>query len=130
MRGVTSARGFTLLEVLIVLALMAFAAAMVAPRLQRTYDAIAGSGERAEVVRQLERLPMLARESGQALVVPADGTMPSALAFPAGWSVQPADALRVEASGVCHAGAVLVTGRGTRERWELAAPDCGVRDAR
>ena len=123
--------GFTLLELLIVLALIAFMAALVAPRLQRTYDAIAGSGERAELARQLERLPLLARDAGLAIVIPKDdaGALSAMLALPSGWNVRTVDAVRVEASGLCHPARVRVEGRGSAETWVLAAPDCGVADA-
>ena len=126
----TCAGGFTLLELLIVLALIAFMTALVAPRLQGTYDAIASSGERAEVRRQLERLPLLARGSGAPIEIPKDGATELArrLALPEGWSVRPQQPLRVEAIGVCHASRVHVTGRGIAEDWLLSAPDCSVDD--
>ena len=122
--------GFTLLELLIVLALIAFMTAMVAPRLQGTYDAIASSGERAEVMRQLERMPLLARAGGASIDIPKDGATELArrLAFPEGWSVRPLQRLKVDAIGVCHASRVHVTGRGIAEDWVLSAPDCGVED--
>lgn len=126
------AAGFTLLELLIVLALIAMAAAVVAPRLQRTYDAIAGSGERAEVVRQLQRLPLLARDAGAAIEIPVQGgaaRLAGLLALPEGWSVSPLSPLRVEASGVCHAARLRVRGRDVAEIWTLSPPDCGVGDA-
>ena len=128
--GAAPARGFTLLELLIVLALIAFMSAMVAPRLQGTYDAIAASGERAEVMRQLERLPLLARAQGAPIDIPKDDAaqLGKRLALPEGWAVRPQQPLRVEAIGVCHASAVRVTGRGVAEDWTLSAPDCGVDD--
>lgn len=128
--GAAAARGFTLLELLIVLALISFMSAMVAPRLQGTYDAIAASGERAEVMRQLERLPLLARAAGAAIDIPKDGAaeLGKRLALPEGWAVRPLQSLRVEAIGVCHASLVQVTGRGVVEDWTLSAPDCGVDD--
>ena len=45
--------GFTLLEVLVVLVIISMAVAVVAPRLQKTYESVVVSGERADVVRQL-----------------------------------------------------------------------------
>lgn len=125
------ARGFTLLELLIVLALVSMVAAMVAPRLQGTYDAVARSGERAEAVRQLERLPLLARARGAAIDIPAGDAQAVAalLALPQGWTASPVEPLRVEASGVCHATRLRVAGGGTTETWTLAAPDCGIADA-
>lgn len=125
------AGGFTLLELLIVLALVSLVAAMVAPRLQGTYDAVARSGERAEVVRQLERLPLLARARGVAIEIPADDakTLRGLLALPQGWTAVPLDPLKVEASGLCQAARVRVSGGGGVETWTLAAPDCGIADA-
>lgn len=124
------ARGFTLLELLIVLALVSMLAAMVAPRLQRTYDAVVSSGERAEAVRQLERLPLLARDNGRAILVPAGdpAALGSLLSLPPGWEALALEPLRVEASGLCHAARVRVQGEGVVEQWSLAAPDCTVSD--
>jgi prepilin-type N-terminal cleavage/methylation domain-containing protein len=125
------ARGFTLLEILIVLALVSIVAAMVAPRLQRTYDAVARSGNRAEAVRQLERLPLLARDSGRAIVVPADdgAALARLLQLPPGWQAKTLDPLRIEANGLCHGARIRVQGDGAAETWTLSAPDCGIPDA-
>ncbi|HZH44673.1 MAG TPA: prepilin-type N-terminal cleavage/methylation domain-containing protein [Lysobacter sp.] len=127
-----STSGFTLLELLIVLALIAVASAMVAPRLQRTYDAVVGSGERAEVRRQLEQLPLRARRAGQPLFVNAGAhaVLAESLQFPDGWQVSPLDPIRIEASGLCTQARVRVEGRGGAEIWTLVAPDCRVADAR
>lgn len=120
------ARGFTLLELLVVLALVGMMAAMVAPRLQGTYEAIASSGERAEVARQLERLPLVARDRGRSITLAPGGATP--LQMPAGWTVTALDAVLVDASGICHGGRVVVRGRGSVETWTLSPPDCGVAD--
>lgn len=127
----TVAAGFTLLELLIVLALIAIAAAVAAPRLERTYDAVAGSGERAEVRRQLESLPLRVRRDDRPLTVQAEDAtaLAAALSLPAGWRVVPLDVLQIEASGVCAAARVRVDGRGATEVWRLRAPDCVVSDA-
>lgn len=126
-----SAGGFTLLELLIVLALMSMVAAMVAPRLQRTYDAVARSGDRAETLRQLERLPLVARDRGRAIVIPADddAMLAGLLSLPAGWKARTLAPLRVESNGVCHAARIQVRGGGAAETWTLSAPDCGIADA-
>lgn len=123
--------GFSLLELLVVLALIAMLTAMVAPNLQRTYSAIASSGERAEVRRQLERLPRLARAEGVRIVINADdgAALTARLELPEGWAVQPLEALRIESSGVCHPARVQVQGRGTSETLLLSSPACQVREA-
>jgi type II secretory pathway pseudopilin PulG len=118
------------LELLVVLALVGMLSAIVAPRLQSTYEAIAGSGERAEVYRQLERLPLIARATGNAIELPADAIIPTAsIIFPDGWTVRPLEPLRIEASGVCRSTRVQVDGRGTTEEVLLSLPDCRVRSA-
>jgi prepilin-type N-terminal cleavage/methylation domain-containing protein len=125
------ARGFTLLELLIVLALISMVAAMVAPRLQRTYDAVARSGNRAEAVRQVERLPLIARDRGRAIVVPADdpAALATLLSLPEGWQARAVGPIRIEANGLCHAAKIRMQGDGAAEVWELSAPDCSVADA-
>jgi prepilin-type N-terminal cleavage/methylation domain-containing protein len=122
--------GFSLLELLVVLALMGMLSAVVAPRLARTYDAIAGSGERDEVVRQMERLPLLARHDGKAILIGRGDAeaLSSRITLPDGWSVSPLEALRIEASGVCHPARLSVSGRGVVEVRQLTAPACEVRD--
>ncbi len=131
LRAESRQSGFTLLEMLVVLFLMGVLAALVAPRLQRTYEAIASSGERAEVARNLEQLPFLAQEAGGLSFAPGDeagAALLQLLALPEGWSVVPATALRVEANGFCHPATLRVAGAGTVEDWALSAPDCGVVD--
>lgn len=125
-----AARGFTLLELLVVLGLIAMMAALVAPRLHKTYQAIVSSGDRAETARQLERLPLVARDLGRAIEIDADegAELARYLALPEGWSVRALDPVLVEASGLCHATRVRVEGAGSTETWSLAAPDCGVAD--
>lgn len=124
-------RGFSLLELLIVLALLGLMTALVAPRLQRTYEAIASSGERAEVRRQLGRLPRLARIAGEPIVVDEGdaAALATVLALPEGWRVIPLEPLRVEANGLCHASRVRVEGAGDTEDLSLSMPTCGVADA-
>lgn len=124
------ASGFSLLELLVVLALMSFMTALVVPRLKTTLDAITRSGDRAEVVRQLERLPMLARrdgapirrDPGQALALPG-------MELPPGWTVRVVDALQVAANGFCDPTLLDVSGPDGQQRWALRSPDCQASDA-
>lgn len=121
--------GFSLLEMLVVLMLISVMTALVAPRLQGTVEAIASSGERAEVARQLERLPLLVRQQGHSIQVAVgeDVSVPS-LELPVGWKVQPLTILSVAGNGICNAASLKVEGRGVAEKWSIAAPDCKVSD--
>lgn len=119
-------RGFSLLELLIVLALASIMVAMVAPRLSKTIDAIAVSGERLEVQRQLEALPLLARQQGRAIMAPAQENLSSLTELPDGWSVMALTALHVRENGVCMPARLRVEGGGVSEEWGLGTPDCRV----
>ncbi len=129
-RRMAAQRGFTLLELLIVLALTSMVVALVAPRLSQTVAAIGRSGDRAEVVRQLEELPMLARRQSAAINVDEHADLSSLLALPQGWSVVALGPLRVRENGICDDADVQVRTEGLVERWHLQMPDCAVGDAR
>lgn len=118
--------GFSLLEMLVVLVLVAAMAAMVAPRLQATYSALVRSGERAEVGRQLARLPGLARDAGQPIEIAQDDVraVGELLALPEGWRVRPMAPVRVAASGVCHEAQVQIEVDGQIETAWLSPPAC------
>lgn len=129
-RRADAARGFTLLELLIVLAILAGASAIVAPRLQATYDAIVSSSERAEVRRSLERLPLVAREGGRDLrLAPTSGgaaALQALVPVPDGWQVRPLDPVVVHRSGVCEPARLAVARGAATETWQLTAPLCTV----
>lgn len=126
-----AASGFSLLEMLVVLAVVSIMVALVAPRLAGTVRAIASSGERAEVVRQIERLPLLARSKGHPILAGEDEPLVAEdLQFPDGWKVSAASPLRVAANGICHPAQLRVEGAGVVEEWSMAAPDCNVDQGR
>jgi len=121
------ARGFSLLELLVVLAIVSIMVALVAPRLSGTMRAIATSGDRAETVRQIERLPLLAREAGHPIEIAADAEVRAeGVAFPEGWKVVAITALAVAANGFCRPAQLRVEHDAGSETWAVAGPDCAV----
>ncbi len=128
--GAGASAGFSLLEMLVVLVLVASMAALVTPRLQVTYRALVLSGERAETGRQLARLPLLARASGRPIQVAKDDArgLGQLLAFPEGWRVRPLEPVAVAASGVCSGARVQVEVGAQREVAWLSAPACELKD--
>ena len=126
-------RTFTVSILVLAISMMAlFGTVILLPiYLQGTYDAVARSGERAEARRQLESLPLRARDAGRAIEVPADDAVALAreLELPEGWQVRATAPLRVDANGICHGVPVAVQAPGFAETWTLSTPDCGVRDA-
>jgi type II secretory pathway pseudopilin PulG len=111
---------------LVVLALISFMTALVAPRLQNTLDAVTRSGDRAEVGRLIEELPLRARSEAREIRVAPKTNLSSVINLPEGWSASTITALRIRDNGVCDSARLLVQGAGAVEEWSLAMPDCRV----
>lgn len=122
-------RGFSLLEMLVVLVLMGLAAALVAPSLSRTADRVREAGDRDDVRRLLMALPALARQRGELVRIAAG--QPVVLpgrAWPDGWSVVAMTGLSITSSGWCEPGVVVARGPATESTYALRSPDCGVEE--
>ncbi|MGF1605620.1 MAG: prepilin-type N-terminal cleavage/methylation domain-containing protein [Rhodothalassiaceae bacterium] len=124
--------GFTLFELLVVLALLGLIVGLVGPRL-------GGRLEQAELISRLEQLagdvratPLRARLSGRAVAFdPASaGNSIEAAHLPvqSGWTLRYSGPLLVSALGVCQGGTIeLLAPSGRRGRVEVAAPYCDTR---
>jgi len=118
--------GYTLLEMVVVLAIVALATALVAPSGWRMIGTWQEAAQVDEVVDRLQRLPGVVRASGNALVWDggADG---APLQLPQGWVLTLHPPLRVLANGACaDARGQLQTARQTVDL-VIAAPFCRVR---
>ncbi len=129
-RRCRAAGGFTLLELLIVLALTAVMVALVAPRLSGTVEAIQVSGDRADVVRRIAGLPVAVRLSGAPARFDAKADLSARLHLPEGWGVVVDTPLAISALGVCDAADITVAGPRGSEQWAVLAPDCRVLENR
>ncbi len=127
-RRVAAQCGFSLLELLVVLALTSMTVALVAPRLAQTVAAISRSGDRAEVGRQLRELPMQARRQASGILMPEQADLSALLELPQGWSVIALTPLRVRENGICDAADVQVKEGSMVEKWRVEMPDCTVSD--
>lgn len=119
-------RGFSLLEMLVVLAILGLAAGLVAPSLFRTVDRVQLAGEREAVQRLILGLPVFARRNGQAIVWEAEtvAPAPAGLSWPEGWQVYPLTPLHVGANGWCSGASLEVRGPGETIRLQVRPPDC------
>lgn len=123
------ARGFTLLELLLVLALLATVTAMIVPNLVKVLAAVKTSTDRADIVRLVESLPLKARKAGHEIRVAVGEPLPllEGGQLPTGWRVTAVGPIRVSARGYCNEAAVrVVDPEGHPETWKVASPGCQV----
>ena len=123
-------RGFSLLEMLVVLVLMGLAAALVAPSLSRTADRVREAGDRDDVRRLLMALPALARQRGMAIRIAAGQPVePPGRSWPAGWSVLATTAVSITPGGWCEPATVVALGPAMESTYVLRSPDCSVEES-
>lgn len=119
-------RGFTLLELLLVLTLAALLTGLVAPKM---WQWVRGAQQRADIDRvraRLEGLPRQAFGDARRIEVGAEGPLP----LPEGWQAQTAAPLVFEANGMTAGGRLrLLAGKAVVADWVVAAPAGELRDA-
>ncbi len=122
-----AAGGFTLLELLLVLTLVALLTGLVAPRM---WQWVQSAGVRAGVDgarAELEALPMRAFSSARRVSVDAEAPWP----LPGGWRLEFATPLVYEANGMTAGSRVRISaGHAVLADWLVESPAGTVRDAR
>lgn len=143
-----AAGGFTLIEMLFVLFLVATITALVAPNTERLHASIAGKTDREYILDQFASLGRMALRHGQAYVVSPPGpdgpeaaassaaraapplhaaAKPYVIDLPEGWTIDLDRPLVVGANGVCFGAEVTLLHEGRIEaRLALEAPYCRI----
>jgi prepilin-type N-terminal cleavage/methylation domain-containing protein len=120
--------GFTLLELLVVLAILGLVAGLVAPALVRSVESWRAQSEVDRVTDQIRALPARARARGRPLLIDDDvlASPDGPVSAADGWMVTTPDPWTVRANGYCEGG-ILVLARAGRD-WRLRAipPFCDV----
>ena len=120
--------GFTLLELLVVLALMATMTALVLPRFAALFEAGQRSFERAKVIDALAALPYRAytEQRGFDLVKWPGQQQSVPLTLPEGWRLEAAgeQGVRYRSNGFCSGGTVRLDTGADVEEFLLEAPLC------
>lgn len=93
-------RGYTLLEMVVVLSVLAVATAMSAPPTYRMIIAWQESSAVNDVIEQVERLPLRVRSEGIPLEA-GTGSFKGMLDLPDGWTVTVLTPLHISTNGVC-----------------------------
>ena len=121
-------RGFTLLELLVVLSLLGLLAGLVVPNLVRTYKSVRYSHEKSEVLREISTLGYKAYREGRDIRFegyPLEGEgYDVLLSLPPGWIVRADRPILYRSNGVCLGGDLRI---GAGDRWfgvHLSPPLC------
>ena len=134
--GVTWARrgrGFTLLELVVVLAIMALVVAFAAIRLRTFIETWRANAVRDTVFGEVQHLPVLARVAGRRLRI---ASLPAAAAsapdsaskmdWPEGWTAHFDPPLTINPNGACADSNLLLSDGSHRYSARVAAPFCTV----
>lgn len=119
-------RGFTLLEMVVVLAILGLATAIAAPSVWHSIGSWQRKGEVESVLDQVRGLPAVARAQGRDLLI-SNKTLSAAsapLQVTAGWTLGTDAAWRVRHNGVCDGGSIVMESAGRATWIEVAPPFC------
>lgn len=124
----TRQTGYTLLEMVVVMAVLALTTALVAPPGYKMVRSWQDASRVDEVFKQLRALPMTVRDTGRPLKLTSDApelTQPP-VDLPAGWQLRFTTPLTVLANGACSdAAGVLVTDHQMLQ-FQIKAPFCRI----
>lgn len=118
--------GFTLLEMIVVLAILGLATALIAPSMLRGIDTWRRKAAMDVLLDQVRALPGNARAAGKPIVIDTDAlaSADSPLRIDGDWTLSNDKPWRVSANGVCESGELKVSNRYGEKTIRVAAPFC------
>ena len=124
-------KGYTLLEILVVIALLGLLSGLAIPRLDRLFDSLRFAFERDDVLQAVAGLPFTAYREGKEFVLDTFPAPPSSqqrntlpLTLPEGWKLQANSPIRFRANGICSGGNLTLTYADRSTVVELKPPLC------
>lgn len=141
------ARGFTLLEILLVVAFVGLMIGISGPRLSTLYDRMMFAYRETDVLRQINDLGVAALTRGTDMRLSTQPPMPLTggatsrpkaeprmaeevkLGLPSGWQVIAEPPVEYRLDGFCKGGKVIIVAGERRSDWQLDAPHCFMKPA-
>lgn len=120
--------GYTLLEMVVVLAIIGLVMSIAAPPMFKTIERWRERSALDDIQRQLQRLPVLVERNGRAQTLDSGKPWPAGLPPLAleGWQLKFVEPLVIQANGFCE-GAQLELQKGARRvPFRVTAPFCQV----
>ena len=117
--------GFTLLEMLVVLALIGVMAGLALPNFSRFLESFTNNSKWNAIQRELADLPYQVFVSGVALRMDPVSASKRIVAIPPDWRVEMAAPILYRESGWCEGGRLaIISAAGERRDYLLVAPTC------
>jgi len=118
-------RGFTLLEMLVVLALIGVMAGLALPNFSRFLESFTNSSRWSGIEREIADLPYQVFSAGVALRLDAATATQRFPTIPSDWRVETRAPILYRESGWCEGGRLaIVSAAGERRDYLLVAPAC------